>query len=303
MKMPNFLVIGAAKAGTTSLCYYLEQHPQIYMSPIKEPFFFSFAGEELNFQGPGDRAVYQPAVTNLENYQTLFQSVADELAIGEGSTLYLYTPKAIEQIKKYVPDAKLIVVLRNPIDRAFSNFLHKVRDHLEPISDFQLAYREEKNRMLKGWSPSWHYINMGFYYQQIKPYFEQFGSKQIKVYLYEDFKHHLPDLLVDIFKFLQVDPNFMPDINTRLNEGAGVPKNKFIYQLLSKNNPIFSACKSLIPQPFHQSMIHTIQTVRKQNMVQPQLSPQARNELKEIYREDILQLQTLIQRDLSHWLA
>src|ERR687894_3261543 len=115
MTMPNFFIIGAQKAGTTSLYYYLKQHPQIYMSPRKEPHFFKGMHSELRKSGRG-----LPPVTDLGDYQALFRGVTDEKAIGEASASYLYSPKAPALIKSSIPDAKLIAVLRNPADRAYS---------------------------------------------------------------------------------------------------------------------------------------------------------------------------------------
>ena len=125
MIMPNFLLIGAAKAGTSSLYGYLKQHPQIYMSPIKEPRFFALEGETLNFNGP-TRGINQTSINTLEAYSQLFQKVTTEKAIGEASTIYLSSPKAPERIKHYLPDVKLIAILRDPSERAFSSYMHLV---------------------------------------------------------------------------------------------------------------------------------------------------------------------------------
>ena len=118
MTLPNFLIIGSAKGGTSSLHYYLRQHPQIFMPDLKEPRFFALEGETLNFQNP-DSAINHDSVTNLREYKNLFANAINEIGIGEASPLYLYSEKAVRRIKHYVPDAKLIVILRNPVDRSF----------------------------------------------------------------------------------------------------------------------------------------------------------------------------------------
>ena len=133
MTMPNFLIIGAMKSGTTALYYYLEQHPEIYMSPVKEPNFFS-SQERENAAG---------AVARIGNYRDLFRGVSGETAIGEASHSYLYEPGAAAEIRRYAPEAKLIAILRNPIDRAYSHFLHMVRSGTEPLDDFAQALQEE----------------------------------------------------------------------------------------------------------------------------------------------------------------
>src|ERR671929_75877 len=133
MTMPNFFIIGAMKSGTTALYYYLEQHPEVYMSPVKEPNFFC-SQEQKNGAD---------AVTDIRAYERLFRGVLGETAVGEASHCYLYEPRAAAAIRRCVPEAKLLAILRNPIDRAFSHFLHMVRTGSEPLSDFAQALREE----------------------------------------------------------------------------------------------------------------------------------------------------------------
>jgi hypothetical protein len=122
MTMPNFLIIGAAKSGTTSLHHYLKQHPQVYMSQIKEPSFFAFEGTKPAIPGPWKRWAAHNFITDIQAYRSLFQGVSDEVAIGEASTIYLVHPTAPQRIRHYVPDAKLIAILRDPAERAYSNY-------------------------------------------------------------------------------------------------------------------------------------------------------------------------------------
>src|SRR5918997_438225 len=164
MTMPNFLIIGAMKSGTTALYYYLEQHPEIYMSPVKEPNFFSSQEQE----NAAD------AVTHIGTYQHLFRGVSGQKAIGEAPHSYLYEPGAAAEIRRYSPDAKLIAILRNPIDRAHSHFLHMVRSGTEPLDDFARALQEDvvgihKERIFQD------YIGRGLYYDQLKRYFNAFS--------------------------------------------------------------------------------------------------------------------------------
>src|SRR5215218_4707583 len=123
MTMPNFLIIGAGKSGTTSLYHYLGQHPEVFMSPMKEPKFFCFEGERPNFRGPGDdEEINRKCVTTIDAYRALFDGVACEKAVGEASSMYLYYPKAPERIDHHVAGVRLIAVLRNPVDRAYSSY-------------------------------------------------------------------------------------------------------------------------------------------------------------------------------------
>lgn len=304
MTMPNFLVIGAAKAGTTALYHYLNQHPEIYMSPVKETNFFALEGEELNFCGPGDQAVLRrskivSSVTSIEEYRGLFGRVSGEKAIGEASPLYLYSPKAPERIRHYIPEAKLIAVLRNPVERAYSNFLMMIRyGSREPITDFSRALQEEERRIKDNWEHTWHYKRMGFYHAQLKRYFDTFDRDQIRVYLYEDLTDKSDGVLQHIFRFLDVDDTFSPDMSSRHNV-SGIPKNKALHDFLRKKHPIKSILKPLTPEGLRQRIITSLQN---RNLEKPPLSPEVRRQLVEAYREDILKLQDLIQRDLTKWL-
>ena len=299
MVMPNFLIVGAPKAGTTALYQYIKGHPQIFMSPQKEPRFFAIEGEEIDFRGPEDMTKCR-YVTDLETYQKLFKNVSNEVAIGEGSTWYLYFPKAAERIKHYLPDVKLIAMLRDPVARAYSNFSGLRREGVEPLEDFTQAMAAEKERIENNWSPAWHYQQKGFYYPQIKRYFELFGKNQIKIYLYEDFKANSKNVVQDIFRFLGVNDTFVPDTSQKHNV-SGTPRSKALHRFLKQSNPLRGFMHSLVPAQFRQRVKTSLINLNLQNKSQP-LSPEVRKEFIEVYREDILKLQELIDRDLSQWL-
>jgi hypothetical protein len=293
--MPNFFIIGAQKAGTTSLYHYLNQHPQIYMSPRKEPHFFE--GMHSEFYRPGLRTL---PVTNLEDYQALFESVSDEKAIGEASASYLYSLRAPALIKRSIPHAKLITVLRHPADRAYSNFVHLVQIGREPLVSFVEALQAEERRIRENWGPLWHYKQKGFYYAQVKRYFDTFGREQVKIYLYDDLRGSPLSMLRDIFRFLDVDENFAPDLSIEHNT-AGVPRNKSIYDMatrLASRNP---ALKGAILERFLPAGPRRY--IKNKIFVKPPPIPtEVRRQLTCSYREDILKLQELIGRDLSPWL-
>jgi hypothetical protein len=295
MTLPNFLIIGAAKAGTTALHTYLQQHPQIYMTPDKETNFFAFEGEIPNFQGPGDEALKNFSITNLAEYEKLFSGVTDEIAIGEACPLYLYHRHAPQKIYHYIPDVRLIVILRDPVERAYANYLHLVRDGREPDKDFGYALQDEERRIQNNWEWFWHYQQLGYYTEQIKRYYRVFSKEQIAIYLYEDLKADSKNLLENIFRFLEVDDQFVPDLTIRPNK-SGMPKNKLLHQLLMKPNPLKTILKPLFPSFLRQKIQH-------KNLTTPQLSVQIRQQLIELYREDILRCQEIIDRDLSGWLV
>ena len=304
MTMPNFLLIGVPKAGTSSLYHYLRQHPEIYMPspPYKEPNFFAFEGEQLNFTGPGDdrAALNKYTITDLEAYQKLFQEVKDEVAIGEASIIYLYLPKTAAAIKYYIPNVKLIVVFRHPVERAFSHFLHLRRIGREWLTDFSQALQEETNRIARGYAPAWHYGQVGFYSHQLKRYFDIFERSQMRVYLYEDWKSNPIDFIRDIFQFLGVNDRFIPDMSTKHNVSNVVNQNRALYNFLTQENPIKTALRAIIPAKLRQPI--ATKAYKNNRMKAPQLTTEMRKKWIPLFRKDIEQLQELIQRDLSQWL-
>ena len=297
MVLPNFLVIGAAKAGTSSVYSYLKQHPEIYMSEIKEPKFFSLEGEELDFAGPS-QYINHTSINNLDSYRELFEDVKDEIAIGEASPLYLYSAKAAQRIKHYIPQAKLIVILRHPAERAFSSFAHLVREGFE-TSSFEAGLEAEPQRIADKWAPLWYYQDKGFYARQLKPYFELFDRQQIKVYLYEELQQDAIALIQDMYRFLEVSPDFVPDL-TRKNV-SGVPKSRFFHSLLTQDNSLKTLIKTALPKGIRKKLY---QDLKSKNLgSKPVMSEATRNRLNQLYQQDILELQTLIDRDLSNWLV
>ncbi len=294
MTMPNFLIIGAMKSGTTALYYYLEQHPQIYMSPVKEPNFFCSVGQEGSDSG---------SVTGIEAYQSLFKDVSDEKAVGEASHCYLYEPQATARIQQHLPDAKFIAILRNPVDRAYSHFLHMVRNGTEPLTDFAHALRKEETGASQDRSFQDHdYIGRGRYYEQLKRYFDAFDRQQIKIYLYEELSNAPIDTLRDNFRFLGVDDSFVPDVSLRRNV-SGFPKYETLDKLLTRPSSIKDALKVYLPVRLRWRLSEAFDALKTRNLVEPPaLQPEVRGQLVGAYREDILQLQDLIQRDLSSWL-
>jgi len=303
LTLPNFLVIGAARSGTASLYHYLRQHPQIYMCPLNEPNFFALEGLALDdcFNGPIDRRnVEQYCVRELSAYSALFADSTRARAVGESSPLYLYSSHAPGNIHRHVPHARLIAILRHPADRAYSNFLDYVRVGIEPLREFPNALRAEADRLRAGWGPwpFWHYTRVGFYAAQLRRYFQLFPREQVRVYLYEDYTADPVRVLQDLFEFLDVDSTFRPDTSVRHNV-SGWPRSQTLQAFLHQPGRWRDRLKHLLPARLQRWLgkhVHALNTVK------PPLSSALRRELIQLYREDILELQALLQRDLSAWL-
>lgn len=324
MNRPNFIIIGAAKGGTTALHNYLGQHPDIFVTRKKEPKFFTFYGDGVQDASVADdrfdeegrrRYEYLKAgsISDLESYHALFDEVAGERAIGESSPMYMYCPESAQRIQEYDPQMKLIAILRNPVDRAFSHYMQysiQVQGD-EYLPTFEKAIAAEPIDRPSIWYGLRHYVRLGFYHAQLKRYFDRFASHQIQVHLYEDFKQNPQQVFSDIFRFLDVDASFQVDTSQAHNVGAA-PKNPLIHRSLgwvnamaNADNPAIQTLKSSIPKPVYRGISATIQRVKKQNITEKPASCgiKTRQQLINLYGDDIQELQTLIGRDLSHWLT
>ena len=300
MRLPNFLIIGTAKAGTTAIYEYIKQHPQVFMSPTKEPHFFTFEGENLDFGGPRDQEILAPTVvTDFGHYKSLFAQAQNEIALGEVSTSYLYSPEAPERIKKYLPYVKLIIVLRNPIDRAYSSFLHMVREGREPCTNFRQALDQEQWRIQNNWEPLWHYKEMGLYYHQLCRYLESFDNSKIKICFFSDFKSNSVKFIRDLCKFLEISEDFTPDVSLKHNV-SGLPKNQVLHSFLQNPSAIKSLSRLFLPQAIRQSV--RVAVLNKNLSKSPDMSITTRSYLAEYYQDDVSSLQELTKTDLSNWL-
>ncbi len=297
--LPNFLVVGAAKSGTTSLYHYLKQHPEIYMSPMKEPQFFCFFNNKPQFQGPSSLGYNRGYISDLTTYEDLFNKVTCERAIGECSTFYLYYPNTAKTIKHYLPDVKIIIILRNPVERAYSFYLFAIMKGIETLS-FEEGLSSEKDRLINNWVPIHYYKSFGLYYQQVKKYIDTFGRDKVKIYLFEDLSNEPIDMLRDIWDFLDVDNKSIPDLS--IQNRTGLPKIKIVDYITHKPFAFKSLVKPYIPQVVLKRIRKLIIKSNYAYDNKPKMSEKTREFLKGIFRDDILKLQSLIQMDLSGWL-
>ncbi len=301
MTLPNFLIIGSQKSGTSSLYRYLKAHPQIFMTRIKEPKFFALESTDFGFNAPYSLPEEVARIADRAQYEALFADVSDERAWGEASTWYLHTPGTAERIRQLVPDMKLIAILRQPVERAYSNFLHaKNYLKIEPYDDFAQAIRAEEERWQQQWGHPWYYKRKGFYFQLLKPYFDIFPRDQIRVYLMDDLKADARGLLQDIFRFLEVDDSFEPDFARRYNVSANSARSQTLHKVLNQPNPAKAIVRRFLPARMRRQLKLKLQ---QKNRAEQQISPEIRAELMDEFRNDILKLQDLIDRDLSLWLS
>ena len=182
---PDFLILGAPKAGTTALHAALTRHPDVFMSSPKEPkYWMCDDAPPPHFRGPGDQHSQQEWVWRKADYERLFEPAPATSVRGESTPFYLWHRAAQRRISEQLPDARLIAVVRDPIDRAYSNWMHLWSDGLEPVADFEKAFALEHERIAKGWAPFWRYAQLGRYGEQLAHLFSYVDRERVLVLRY-----------------------------------------------------------------------------------------------------------------------
>ena len=296
-RLPDFLVVGAAKSGTTALHEYLRQHPQICMSRRKEPNFFAFDQCPPDFRGPNDSTIVnRDSVWRLTDYERQFDRARPDQRVGEISPRYLSTEGSSERIRRLIPEARLVAVLRQPADRAWSHFSMLLRDGFEPCATLEEAIADEPRRQAENWSAGRHF-ERGLYASQLQRYYDRFPREQIRVYLYDDFTADPGALFRDLFGFLGVEPGFVPDMTRRPNESGDVRDP--VLRWLWTRPGARSFVRPYLPKALRQAVSGW---VIQRPLIRREMTPETRSWLTELYRDEILRLQKLLGRDLSAWL-
>jgi hypothetical protein len=293
--------VGAAKAGTTAVHVYLYQHPEVYMSFLKEPKYLSITANKFPHNGPGDKKVDDGIIKSREEYLNLFKDARDEKVIGESSADYLYFhDTVIPLIKTISPRAKILIMLRNPVDRAYSAYRHMIMDEREDLS-FEKALGSEDKRMRENYEFIWFYKDAGFYYEQVKHYIDSFGRENVMICLYDDFVVDSMAVMKDIYRFLDVEEGFTPDTDVKYNVGPTVRSESFEEFLVKYEHPVKRVLRPVllntIGKRYTEALVNYF--IRRNTL---SIKPKTRKRLIELYRDDILKLEGLIDRDLSGWL-
>jgi hypothetical protein len=299
MTLPNFLVIGAGRSGTTSLHHYLGQHPDVFLPSVKSPSHF-FCCDLPPVKDRYLRALTRHYfVPDPRDYEALFDGVRGETAVGEVSPVYLATVHAAPRIASRLPHARLIAILRHPVDRAYARFVGRRRDGLEPRSDFRQIVREELEEPLVRDDAFGSYIASGCCHHFLKSYFDRFPRDCMRIHLFEDFARDPAAVMADLFEFLHVDPGFVPVIERRHNRSGGLIRNPVLRLVWTRSALVRAALGPHVLQSLRDAAFRIFAS----DLVMPALDPELRAELTELFRADIEKLQDLLGRDLSHWLA
>jgi len=297
-RLPNFLIVGAAKSGTSSLHNYLHEHPEVFMPSynregmkVKEPRFLIKDLVQYRLHN---------GVWNFEEYQCLFSDVREEKVIGESTVLYLYYYQhAIKNIKYYLgEEVKIIIMLRNPIDRAYSAFQHVSRG-LKETNSFEESLEIEKGRLERetNLTPMVMYKEMGMYYSMVKAYKDSF--KNIHIVFYEDFRDNIALEMNKVYSFLGISKDINVNLNKRYNVGGKEWKNKKSKDFFMKDNWAKSILKSITPKKIRQEIRNKLVNLSTKEV--EEMKKETRKMLNNYFQEDIKKLSELLNKDLQHW--
>jgi len=298
MKRPNFFIVGAPKSGTTAMAAYLDDHEDVFVCKPKEPCYFStdFPGQQL--------------VKSLEDYAALFQEAdRHHRAVGEGSVWYLYSQVALENIRQYEPDAKIIVMLRNPVEQVYSMHQELFHRRYEAESDFTAAWKMQDIRKKGGSVPNYckaaeflQYSAIAKYAAQIARLKRVFSDDQVKIILFDDFKRDTRQVYMEVLDFLGLPDdgrtNFAPVLESRRH------KLHWLGTFLTNQPPWLITARNRFKKALGIERIGLRDLVAKHNTVVEErapLSPFFVQELKDHFRSDVESLSQLIDRDLGHW--
>jgi hypothetical protein len=302
--LPNFFVVGTPKAGTTSLYNYLDQHPSIYMSPVKEPAFFApdlvELKQRLGIADPDDpelRAYLDGPMTERrsgvvsewEQYLKLFKNVTRETAVGEVSGNYLGSTRAPASICERLPHARIVMILRDPVERLFSQHAEAVANG-QARRDF-LAWVEEQQAREAGWQPPMGAVWNGFYARHLARYRACFPARQLQILRYEDYAAAPLKVLRTLFTFLDVDPDFPVDVSRRHN----VTLQPRFLRLRRASASLGPGLRRVLPARVVQALSSS--TRRRP----PAITARERAHVLRIYEPDIRELCAL-GLDVSNWL-
>ncbi len=294
MNYPNLLIVGAAKSGTTSLHEYLKQHLDIFMSTHKEPHFL--INNEI-----GNKRIHRGVIKEID-YTKLFITQDEYIYKGESSVMYLMFPEiTIPNIKKYLgEETRIIIMLRNPIERAYSGYLHNIRYNSREKLSFEEAIdiSEERYHRMRDMTPATRYLELGLYYKQVKAFKENF--QYVHIILYDDYVKSIDLVLDKLFNFLNLD-SVKIDTSKRHMTGGWKWKSYFMRGVLIPDNNLKSLFKFLLPISFLRRYIKKWLLKLSTNK-QDSMNPNTKKKLINFYKKDIHNLSEYLERDLSCWL-
>ncbi len=295
---PNFFIVGAPKCGTTSMYAYLSGHPEIFFPEVKEPHHFA-------------TDIHSPLyIRDREAYLALFSPGRGKRVIGEASVWYLYAKRAAEEIRAFAPEAKILVMLRNPVEMVYSYHSQRLAWGNEEIRDFSEALDAEPERRRGKRLPKrnpypvegLYYSEIARYAEQLQRYLECFDRDQIHVVLFDDFKRDTGRVFEEVLRFLEVDATYRPQF---VVQNPNRSRRSMLLHNLLYHAPagMVSGAKLLVPPPLRRPLWRFLARANTAYRSRPPITAEQKHRLSGYYRENILRLAGMIERDLeSLWL-
>lgn len=297
--LPSFVLVGTAKAGTTSLFHYLKQHSQLCI-PVKETFYFLkeiYRNHQLSY--PQQRAVNQ-LILSEDHYDRLYAECEPKIT-GEIGTGYLYHYEtSVPEIKKKLgSEVKILIILRNPIDRTYSSYKHFAKDLHETLS-FEESLKAENERIKAGWDFMWHHKSVGLYCNQVKAYLTQF--KHVKILFHRDLQHNPMQVLNEVYQFLGIDEDFGVNLDKKHNP-SGEPRIPWLQKMITHETPAKKVLRPFFRFFYNSEKREKIRkSIKSKNLNSGKpMASKTREYLIDFFRTDIQNLEKLIDKDLSHW--
>lgn len=303
MTGPTFLVAGAGRSGTTGLVEGLRTHPEVFVTNPKEPQFFAFHDTAVDFQAPGDEAtINKVAVTDEDLYLSLFEGVTRSCR-GDGSVSTLYRhDRAIPKILEMNPRMRIVIILREPVDRAYSAFQYMRARGFEPEDSFLPAFQAEPGRRAANWHHLWHYESMSRYATAVGAFLEAFPREQVGVWFYDDLQADYEGTVAQVLRFIGAPPahgegSGVPRVNI-----SGTPRSAAAHRLLwaaTRNERVRSTLKRLTSYRLREY-------VRRAALRSDTVDPAVRAMLAPLYADDLRQLADLLHdrvERLPEWLV
>ncbi len=301
MSVPNFLIAGAARAGTTGLSEGLRTHSRVFVTQPKEPHYFAMHGTTADFRGPGDAdTINRVAVTDRSTYLSLYPETSEFLALGEGSvsTLY-YASHAAPEILAVNPAMRVVVLLREPVDRAYSGFQYLKARGFETNADFLSAVADEPRRKAENWHHLWHYVSMSRYAADLRVLQDTLGRDQVGVWFYDELEADYAATVRSVQAFLGLPEERDQDLDLPRVNVSGTPRLAFVQrgiQAATRSPALRQAVKSMTSFRFRER-------IRRSGLRPSEVSPAERAELAPEFAEDLSELATLIDRPTPPWLG
>lgn len=296
--LPEFLIIGAAKAGTTAMFRAVARHPGVFACAVKEPRFFAFAEEKPVLRGPGDQRALAGVVTEEADYRRLFSGARPEQLRGEASVVYLNSETAPRVAQQYAPRAQLIAILRQPVERAYSQWLHRRYDGTEELADFADAWDAEAERLRAGWAYIWAYRDRGFYGRQLDRWLEYFPREQLLILFYEDWISQPQETLARVWRHIGLKP--LPNVTVRRENVTSLqPRSRRLQDLMIFDNALRRCAQRTLPLAVRDAITNSVKRLNLYRVAP--LDPVIRRRLTVDFHEDMRRVEELTQRDLRAW--